>query len=98
MYYTESHVIANNHQFLMENINSSRLIDLLHENNCITDEERDHLNKQPFSSNRNDALLRWMKTFSFKKGKGQKVLECLRQTNQNSVADLLEKGGGKNYS
>ena len=95
---TESHVIRNNHQFLMENIKSGPLVDLLHEKNCITDEERDHLNNQPNNFYRNDALLHWMRAITFKQDKGLKVLECFRQSEQNFVVDLLSKGGGNNYS
>ena len=91
---TESLVIRRNHQFLLENIDSTGLVSLLHKNGCITVEEQHHLNNEPFSFYRNDALLQWMRTISFKQERGRRVIDCFRQTNQNFIVDLLETGGG----
>lgn len=82
----------------MENIKSSPLVDLLNERNCITSEERDHMNNQPDNYARNDALLGWLRTITFTGKKGQKVLECFNDAGQNLVADLLGKGGGGNHN
>jgi len=99
IYYTESHAIRNNHQFLVENIkSSSRLIHVLHKENCITDDERCHLIAQPSNFHKNDALLHWMRSITFKKVKSKKVLECFRRAEQSFVADLIENGGGNNYA
>ena len=89
-------MITNNLQFMIENIRSNRLIDLLHEENCITDEERDYLLDQPNNFYKNDALLHWMRTIAFEQDRpiGLKVLECFRQSEQNFVVELLSKGGG----
>ena len=99
MFYIESEVIRNNNQFLLENIEPSRFIDLLHEKNCITDEERYHLNNQPNNFYKNDALLHWMRTIAFKQDIIRRtVLECMRQSEKNFVvASLLSKGGGNRY-
>ena len=98
MFRTESQVIRNNHQFLAENIEPSHLIDLLHEKNCITDEEHYYLSNQPNNFYKNDALLYWMRTSAFKQDIKLTVLECLRELEQNFVVELLSNGGGNSYS
>jgi len=94
--HTESYVLGINHQFLVENVDSDRLIDLLSERNCITEEERSHLNNQPYNFFKNEALIYWMRAINYQQDKGLKVLECLREAGQRFVLALLLEGGGNN--
>lgn len=94
----ETLALRNNYQFLVENIDSGRLINVLHEHNYITAEERDNLRNQPGRFYRNEELLHWMRTIEFKRDKGQRVLQCFREGMQDFIADILSKGGGNSQS
>ena len=86
-------IIRDNRNYLLENIEpNDELIASLLSLNCITDEQSRFIQRQRSNRETNAELLYIMK--SFDQIKFSNVIKCLRQTNQKTVARIIENGGG----
>jgi len=63
--------------------------------NCITEEQSYVIQRQRLNRDKNDELLHVMR--SFDETMVSNFVKCLRQTNQRTVARVIESGGGLKY-
>ena len=88
-----SAIIRNNRNYLLENIQpNDELIASLLSLNCITEEQSHFIQRQRSTQDKNAELLFVIE--SFDETKFSNFVKCLRQTNQKTVARIIENGGG----
>src|SRR6218665_968951 len=86
-------IIRNNRNYLLENIHpNDEFITSLVSLNCITEEQSHLIQRQRLQRDKNDELLHIMR--SFDDIQFSNVVKCLRQTNQRTVAKIIDNGGG----
>src|SRR5688572_30317910 len=86
-------IIRDNRNYLLENIQpNDELIASLLSLNCITEEQSHFIQRQRLERDKNDELL--YSVTPFEEEKWSHFVKCLRQTNQKTVARIIEKGGG----
>src|SRR6218665_2446655 len=91
-----SAITRNNRKYLLRKIQpTDELIDSLMSLNCITEEQSNFILKQCSNRNKNAELFRIVR--SFDDTKFSNFVRCLRQTNQGTVARIVEHGGGLKY-
>ena len=93
-----SSIIRNNRNYLLENIQpNDELIASLLSLNCITEEQSHFIQRLHSTQDKNAELLYVIKPFD--ETKFSNFAKCLRQTNQKTVARIIENGGGitKNF-
>lgn len=89
----KSAIIKNNRSYLLENIQPNNdLLSSLLCFNCITEEQSNFIRRQRTERNKNAELLRIAR--SFDQNKSSHFVRCLQQTNQKTVARILDYGGG----
>ena len=86
-------IIRNNRKYLESNIQpTNEIMSSLLSLNCITDERSHFIQSQRSKRDKNNALLYAVK--SFDETKFSTFVNCLRRTNQRTVANIIENGGG----
>src|SRR6218665_376974 len=91
-----SAITRNNRKYLLRKIQpTDELIDSLMSLNCLTEEQSNFILKQCSNRNKNAELMRIVRSFNDKKF--SHFVQCLRQTNQRTVAKIVENGGGSEY-
>jgi len=87
-------IIRSNRQYLVEHLEpSSNLIWRLEQVGCLTSEEANYIESLHRNSAKNDKLLTVVRTMSLEKHIA--FVESLHFCGQLKVANVLEKGGGK---
>src|SRR6218665_1014547 len=88
-----SAIIRNNRSYLLSNIQpNEEFIDSLLLLNCLTYEQSHFIERQRFNRDKNDELLHIIR--SFDETKFLNFVKCLRQTNQKTVARIMDNRGG----
>jgi len=88
--------IRNNRNYLLKTIQpNNQFISSLLSLNCVTEEQRDFIQRQRSKGKKNSVLLEIMR--SFNKTFFSNFVKCLRQTNQTELARMVSKGGGLLY-
>lgn len=88
-----SAVIRNNRDFLLENVQpNDELLALLLSFNCVTKEKCHFIQRQCSNPNKNAEILYAVRPFD--ENKCTNLVKCFRQTNQRTVARIIENGGG----
>ena len=89
-------IIRSNRDYLLDSIQpNDELIALLLSNNCITEEQRYFIERQHFTRDKNDHLLHVVEPLD--ETNFSNFVKCLRQTNQKTIARIIENGGGLKY-
>jgi len=79
--------------YFTEHIKPKLLINKLHALGIIRDERMRHLRSMSYESEKNYEVLNIIRAAST--DKYADFVRCLRETDQNMVADVAEKGGGE---
>ena len=88
-------IIGNSRHYLLENIQTTdEFIASLLSVNCITEEQSQFIQRQRLDRDRNAELLYVMR--SIDDAKFSNLEKCLLQTNQKTVAKIIDNGGGLN--
>jgi len=86
-------IIRNNQTYLMENIiPNDKLIASMLSLNCITQVQSHSIQRQRSIQDKNTELLKVAGSFDQKKFSD--FIKCFRQTEQKTVAKIMENGGG----
>src|SRR6218665_12001 len=86
-------IIRNNKKYLVDTIQpDDELIASLLSLNCITEEQSHFIHRQSSTRDKNKELLKIMRCFDQRKFSN--CIKCLRHTNQQKVARIIENGGG----
>lgn len=86
-------IIRNNQNFLLEFIEpNDKLIEALVSSACITQHQADSIGKLQRIRDKNEELLQQLRPYESDKYAAFK--RCLYETDQHSVARVLENGGG----
>ena len=86
-------IIRNNRDYLLEYIQpTGELIASLLSLNCITEEQRHLIERQHLTRDKNAEILQAVR--SCDDTQCSNFVRCLRQTNQKTVARIVENGGG----
>src|SRR6218665_1382779 len=89
-------MIRNNINYLLKTIQpSDEFISSLLSLNCVTEEQRDFIQRQSSVRDKNAELSEVMR--SFNATMFSNFVKCLRQTNQTELARIVSKGGGSIY-
>ena len=89
-------IIRNNRNYLLENIQPiKQLIDSLLSLNSITEEQSHFIQRKRSARDKNDELLCVVETFD--EASYLNFVNCLRETNQKTLAKIIENGGGLNH-
>lgn len=89
-------IIRNNRNYLENNIqiNDDIFAALLYLN-CITEEQSHFIQRKRSARDKNDELLNVVETFD--ETSYLNFVNCLRETNQKTLAKITENGGGLNH-
>src|SRR6218665_32763 len=86
-------IIRNNINYLLNNIQpDDKFIASLLSLDCITEEQSHFIQRQRSTRDKNYELLYIEE--SFDETKFSNLVNCLRRTNQRTVAKIIENGGG----
>jgi len=89
-------ILTNNRNYLVENIQpNDELLASLLSLNCITEEQIHFIQRHRSTRDKNYELLYIME--SFDETKFSSFVNCLRRTNQRTVAKIIENGGGLTF-
>ena len=88
-----SAIIRNNRSYLLSNIQpNDEFIDSLLFLNCLTHEQSHFIERQRLNRDKNEEVMYFVR--SFDDTKFVNFVKCLRQTNQKTVARIMDNGGG----
>src|SRR6218665_1585083 len=91
-----SAVIRNNINYLLKTIQpNNELISSLLSLNCVTEEQRDFIQRQSSKRDKNAELLEIVRPLN--ETMFSNFVKSLRQTNQTDVARIVSTGGGSIY-
>lgn len=92
----ETSVLDSNYYALIDILDTFELINLLYSKEVINKRHRNFISSKSTPEDRNEALLEILRRCSLYSYK--QTIICLRESNQNHIAEILETGGGKrNY-
>src|SRR6218665_1256360 len=88
--------IRNNRNYLLKTIQpNNEFISSLLSLNCVTEKQRDFIERQSSVRDKNAELLEIMRSYNLTQFSN--LIKCLRQTNQTEVARIVSAGGGSIY-
>ena len=91
-----SAIVRDNRHYLARNIQpSDEFIDSLFSSDCITEKQRHFFQRQLSDYDKNTELSYILS--SFDEAKFSNFVKCLKQTNQKTVAKIMENGGGLQF-
>src|SRR6218665_2412890 len=82
-----------NHGRLVDLLDSAELLVLLFSSLVINGRQKESISSKPTPHEMNHALLYILRRRSL--GDYRKTINCLRQSNQSHVAEILDSGGGR---
>ena len=89
----ELSILDTNQESLIDLLDLSILLGLLHSAKVINKRQMDFISSKATSQNKIEVLLDILHRRSLRDY--QQMISCLRQSNQSHIADVFESGGGR---
>jgi|SRR6218665_556300 len=89
----ETSILDTNRESLVDLVDCSDLLTRLYSRQVINGRQRETISSEPTNHRRNEILLDILRRRSI--NDYIQMVQCLHESNQSHVADILDKGGGR---